>query len=81
MDTQYKTGLFLLTSFIKNWKSPQGDFNWKLIKCRLWFNALDEMQTFVKTYQEDPSFMPEYFDKENSERWTDYYTCKMNFEK
>lgn len=74
-------GPMLLTSFVKNWRNPQGDINWKWIKCRLWFANLEEIQEFVVKYQEVPNFQPIPFDKDNDETWTPYYTSKVKFEK
>lgn len=87
MDASYECagaagGPFLLMSFIKNWKDPRtGAVKWKWIKCRLWFSSLDEIMEFISKYQDVPHYIPPFFDKENFEAWTPYYTAKMDFSK
>lgn len=74
--------MFLLTGFIKAWYGYGGKINWTRIKCRLWFNSIDEMKEFVDSQTEIKNYVPQpkdgnFFDSENAEKWSDYCTKEM----
>ncbi|WAX21745.1 hypothetical protein [Stenotrophomonas phage RAS14] len=78
--------MYLLTEFIKAWHGHEGKIKWKRIKCRLWFDSLDKMKEFVDENTEIKNYVPHpadgnYYDKDNAEKWDDYYTKEMTFSK
>lgn len=78
--------MFLLTEFIKAWYGHDNKIKWKRIKCRLWFDSLDTMKEFVDANTEIKNYVPlpsdgNYYDKDNADKWDDYYTKEMTFSK
>lgn len=52
-----------------------------MIKCYLLFSNVEEAVAFVDSQNVVKGFVPEKFDKKNFEKWTPYYTRKMEFDK
>jgi len=68
-------------SFYKTWHNPVGELCHKMIKCYLLFSNVEEAEAFVDSQNVVKGFIPEKFDKKNFEKWTPYYTRKMEFDK
>lgn len=74
--------MILLKNFTKNWIDPiSNNLFWKEIKCHLWFNSDSEMMHFIHSHQEIKNYKPSNHNKDNYEKWSDFCTMKLKFEK